>query len=125
MLQKSLPQKLTSCISKETFLKLALLEGLLQDGRGWPYTHALDRATATLHLNVEHGSLYNNIEEQFAKEGYNADDFLRLDLQVLAMIDNAISHLNSNGDDVEDKSVPEWMVCVRYFCRQVCHTPSN
>ena len=67
------------------------------------YTHALDRDTAILHLLLEAPKFKQELTQAFGKEGLDVDQFVRLDQQLVAMIDHAIEYLNGQGQNLEQK----------------------
>ncbi|HWI53743.1 MAG TPA: hypothetical protein VNT01_16520 [Symbiobacteriaceae bacterium] len=69
------------------------------------YTHALDRDTATLHVKMSDPAGAEALTPAFQKAGYDVQTFLRLDLQLSAMIDHAIEYLNQYGHKVEPHKV--------------------
>lgn len=69
------------------------------------YTHALDRDTARLHLAMADPWNAPMVREAFRQAGFEVEKFLRLDLQLIAMIDHAIGYLNQYGHQVQPKKV--------------------
>jgi len=68
------------------------------------YTHALDRDSAILHLLIQDPALRRDLEEKFREQDYDLKTFLRIDLQLIAMMDHAIEYLNQhNCNIVKDK----------------------
>ncbi len=69
------------------------------------YTHAFDRDTAILHLKLKDPKLSSILTSQFEEIGYDVKNFSRLDVQLEAMIDDAIENLNKNGQNIEKQKI--------------------
>jgi hypothetical protein len=69
------------------------------------YTHALDRDTATLHLKLKEAQLSGILTSDFNEEGYDVKSFSRLDVQLEAMVDDAIGNLNKKGQNIEKHKI--------------------
>lgn len=65
------------------------------------YEHAFDRDTATLHNKVKDPETRKMLEPLYEEKGFNIDDFLRLDEQLVAMFNHAVGYLNKYGHNVE------------------------
>lgn len=65
------------------------------------YEHAFDRDTATLHNKVKDLEMRKMLEPLYEEKGFNIDDFLRLDEQLVAMFNHAVEYLNKYGHNVE------------------------
>lgn len=75
------------------------------NGEGnWFYTHALDRDSAMLSTLMKDPGVATDLRQAFQKEGFNVEDFLNLDKQIIAMIDHAIAYLNEYGYGMESKA---------------------
>lgn len=69
------------------------------------YTHAFDRDTATLHLKLKDPKLSSMLTSQFENLGYDVKTFSRLDVQLEAMVDDAIENLNKKGQNIEKHKI--------------------
>lgn len=69
------------------------------------YTHALDRDTETLHLKLKDPKISETLTSKFKGNGYDVKSFLRLDVQLEAMIDDAVDYLNKMGQKVEKHKI--------------------
>lgn len=67
------------------------------------FTHALDRDSAILHIKMKNTDMKNLLTDIFKKAGHSVYDYIRLDLQVAAMIDHATEYLNKYAHNVEDR----------------------
>lgn len=67
------------------------------------FEHQLDRDTVMLKKLKGDGYIGPQIIDSYYEYGYNIDDFLDYDKQILAMIDHAIEYLNEYGHKVENK----------------------
>lgn len=67
------------------------------------YTTGLDRDSARLHLNLQDPNRRQDILARFAAHNLDAKDFVRPDLQLIAMIDHALAYLNPQGFNLERK----------------------
>lgn len=65
------------------------------------YTHALDRDTAILHLDLENPSVATGAKSAIQAAGFAPESLLNLDRQLAAMIDHAVAYLNQYGHNVE------------------------
>lgn len=65
------------------------------------YEHAFDRDIATLHNKVKDPVVRDMLEARYEEKGFNLDDFLRLDEQLVAMFEHAVDYLNKYGHYVE------------------------
>lgn len=65
------------------------------------YEHALDRETATLHLKLKDQKLKEKILSGYEEKGFDANDFAKLDEQLIAMFNHAVEYLNKYGHKVE------------------------
>lgn len=67
------------------------------------FEHQLDRDIIMLEKLKEDASIGPQIINSYYDYGYDINDYLNMDKQVLAMIDHAIEYLNKYGHNVEDK----------------------
>jgi len=67
------------------------------------YTHALDRDTAIFRELITKKDISTDFQRQFSSAGFNYNDFVDLDVQVINMADHARQYLNQNGITVNDK----------------------
>lgn len=65
------------------------------------YEHAFDRDIALLHKKLENPGLREMLTLEYKKKGFDVNDFLKLDEQLVAMFDHAVEYLNRYGHNVE------------------------
>jgi len=67
------------------------------------YEHQLDRDTVFLKELMNDKVIGEQLKLSYQDKGYDINDFLDIDKQVLSMIDHAIEYLNKYGHKVENK----------------------
>jgi hypothetical protein len=67
------------------------------------YTHALDRATATMDILLKTPQVGDEIKRQLLAQGYQIEDFANLTQQVEKMIKHGVTYLNTQGFGLEDQ----------------------
>lgn len=70
----------------------------------FPYTHSLDRTSATLHMQHRDPAMTRLLDDHFTQAGFTVPSLLHIDRQVVAMIDHAVSYLNQYGHHVQPQA---------------------
>lgn len=66
------------------------------------YEHQLDRDTAILKELLKDPKIGKELKASYSDLGYNAEDFIDIPKQIIAMIDHAISYLNKHAYNMEN-----------------------
>lgn len=69
------------------------------------YEHSLDREVAMHHIKLLDPKLKDLIIKGYADKGYDVNDFIKLDEQLIAMFKHAVEYLNKNNFNIETDKI--------------------